>query len=78
MKLIAAAVVVVCCFQVAWGSCASFDQMSYEIFEDIGLDDLALRVCFEAEDDCDVQFLTESKSATGLYVVMRDLTMLIS
>ncbi len=65
------AVAVACCLQVAWAQCViEFEQSTYEIFEDIGLDDLALRICVVASEDCDVQLLTEDMSATGWFYML--------
>ena len=69
MKILIVILAVTCCLQVACGQCAEFDQLSYEIFEDIGVADLALRVCLEATEDCEVRLVTEGKTATGQSVL---------
>ena len=42
-----------------------FEQSSYEILEDIGLDDRALRVCVSTDEDTNVIIATTAGSATG-------------
>lgn len=64
-NFIAISLAVACCFQVAQGQCADFEQSFYELFEDIGEEDLALRVCVEARENTVIRLLTEERSATG-------------
>lgn len=42
-----------------------FEQSSYEIMEDIGLEDFALRVCVLADEDSRITIATSPGTATG-------------
>lgn len=44
-----------------------FELSSYEIKEDIGLDDLALSVCVLADEDSTITVATTQGTATGMY-----------
>lgn len=63
---LALVVVAATCFLNPVNGVIGFDQASYEIAEDIGLDNFALRVCVLAEEeDRSVTISTSAGTATG-------------
>lgn len=50
--------------------CFEFEQSSYEILEDIGLDNRALRVCVSSDEDANVIIATTAGSATGNTIIL--------
>ena len=66
MKILCAvfAVATICLFPTVSGT-VRFEQSRYVIKEDIGLDDRALSVCVETDQDLVVQFATIPQTADG-------------
>ncbi len=61
-------ILVLAAFCLLASGVVDFQFSSFEIQEDIGLDDLALRVCILSDEDTVVRIVTANGTATGMCI----------